>query len=308
MSAGAADEKPQVGPLYERHTRRLEEVRAIEIEAPEDERRARAVELAQRLVKQVREDAIAVPMLPAAATKVLAIANDPSASVREVERVVAGDPLLAARILAVANSARYGTTRVGSLKNALARLGSGTVRDVLYEAVAQAHIFRGPAGSGLAAELEHAVAVARTAQLVCERLGIPSEHAFVCGLLHDIGRPIILTLSTKTRELPDPTELRLLVDAAHARIGAEVAKRWSLPKVVADVCLHHHHDPSASGYSQFANIVSVADRIALHLGLGRKVTPIDLTRDRCFFDLGLDHDRVMTLVRAAAELDCRIAA
>jgi putative nucleotidyltransferase with HDIG domain len=291
-----------VALLAERRARRIEDARTFEIEMPGDTLRDRAMEL----VKQVREDAIAVPMLPAAATRVLTIANDPSASVQEVARVVERDPLLAARILAVANSARYGTTRVGSLKNALARLGSGTVRDVLYEAVAQAHIFRGPAGSGLAAELEHAVGVARTAQVVCERLGIPSEHAFVCGLLHDIGRPIIVGLVTKMRE--PPAEMQRLVDAAHARVGAEVAKRWALPKVVADVCLHHHHDADTSGYSQFANIVAVADRIARHLGIGRRVTAIDLTRDRCFFDLGLDRDRVMELVRATAELDLRVAA
>jgi putative nucleotidyltransferase with HDIG domain len=292
-----------VAVLAERRARRIEDARTFEIEVPGDELRERAIELAQRLVKQVREDAIAVPMLPAAATRVLAIANDPSASVQEVARVVEGDPLLAARILAVANSARYGTTRVGSLKNALARLGSGTVRDVLYEAVAQAHIFRGPAGSGLAAELEHAVGVARIAQVVCERLGIPSEHAFVCGLLHDIGRPIIVGIVTKMRE--PPAEMLRLVDAAHARVGAEVAKRWALPKVVADVCLQHHHDAS---HSQFASIVTVADRIARHLGIGRRVTAIDLSRDRCFFDLGLDRDRVMELVRATAELDLRVAA
>jgi putative nucleotidyltransferase with HDIG domain len=239
---------------------------------------------------------------------VLAIANDPTAAVRDVERVVENDPLLAARILAVANSARYGTARVGSLKNALARLGSGTVRDVLYEAVAQAHIFRGPAGSGLAAELEHAVAVARIAQTVCERLAIPSGHAFMCGLLHDIGRPIIIGLLTKTRETLSPAEVQVVVEAAHARVGAEVATRWALPTLVADVCRYHHRDPTTAGYSQFGNIVAVADRIALHLGLGRKVQPIDFARDRCFFDLGLDRCAAMELVRAAAEIDLALAA
>lgn len=292
----------------ERQNRRLEDYRAIEIDAPEEERRDRVVEIAQKLVKRVREDSIGVPMLPAAAHKVMAIANDPSAAVRDVERVVASDPLLAARILAVANSARYGGTRIGSLKNALARLGSGTVRDVLYEAVAQAHIFRGPAGSGLAAELEHAVAVARIAQLVCERLGIPSGHAFVCGLLHDIGRPIILGLLTKTREELSPADTQILVDAAHARVGAEVATRWQLPALVAEVCKNHHRDPTVAGYSQFANMVTVADRIALHLGMGRKTQVIDLAKDRCFFDLGLDREGVMSLVRAAAELDLSLAA
>jgi putative nucleotidyltransferase with HDIG domain len=147
------------------------------------------------------------------------------------------------------------------------------------------------------------VAVARIAQVVCEQLAIPSEHAFVCGLLHDLGRPIIVGVLTKMRESLSPGEVQQVVDAVHARGGSEVALRWGLPKLVADVCRYHHRDATDSGYSQFANIVAVADRIARHLGLGRKVAPIDLARDRCFFDLGLDHARAMLLVRAAAELD-----
>jgi hypothetical protein len=42
--------------------------------------------------------------------------------------------------------------------------------------------------------------------------------------------------------------------------------------------------------------------------MGRKVQPIDLMKDRCFFDLGLDREGVMSLVRAAAELDVSLAA
>lgn len=285
--------------------RRLKEAKTFVIESKADERRERIVEVAHRLVKRVREDSLAVPMLPQAASEVLAIANDPSTPLLAVERVVQTDPLLAARVLAVANSARYGSTRVGSLKNALARLGSGTVRDVLYEAVAHAHVFR---GSGLGAELEHAVGVARIAVSVCQQLRVASDHAFVGGLLHDIGRALILGMLDKMREELSPADRATIIEVAHARIGAEVAARWKLPQLVADVCLHHHRDPSTAGYSQFANIVAVADKIALHLGLGRKVKPIDLSSDRCFFDLGLDRDRVMDLVVAAAELNLDQAA
>ena len=288
--------------------RRLREYKTYDLTEPQSgppSRTSRLQEVAQRLIQAVKTGKLVIPMLPAAASEVLAIANNPSVTVREVEQVVKNDPLLAARVLAVANSAAYGGKKVGSLANALSRLGTGAVRDVLYQAVTESHIFRGDAQGSLAHELQHGVAVGRTSALVCKALGIPAGQAFVCGLLHDLGRPIILDLLVQMRESLSPSEAELIAARGHGVVGAQVATRWQLPTLVVEACRFHHHyrDENSGRYSQLANIVAVADRIAEHHSTGRDHKPIDFTKDRCFFDLGLDPATAMEVVAAAAQLD-----
>ena len=220
-----------------------------------------------------------------------------------LERVVGQDPLIAAKVLAVANSAAYGGVKVRSLGRALSRLGAGTIRDVLYQAVAECHVFRGDAGRALLEEREHAVAVARIAKAVCRHLGIESDDAFVCGLLHDIGRTITLDLASREHRDLEPPQLHWIADRIHSPIGAHVATVWKLPALVAEACRQHHRyrDPKTGKYSQMGNIVAVADRIAEHYGAGRPARPVEVMQEQCFFELGLSPDGAEALVAECDE-------
>lgn len=246
--------------------------------------------VAAQLGRHLRENRIKLPMLPQAATEALQLAGDPKTSFRAVERVVSGDPLLAARVLAVANSPAYGGHNVKNLALALQRLGTGTIRDILYQAVAEAHIFRGSAGDALRLEREHAVVVGFAARLVCKRVGLDSGYAFVCGLLHDIGKPMLMDFlqSHRASELT-AEEARLLVDRLHPQFGAHLASHWSLPKLVVEACRRHHayRDTGARPYSQIGNAIAVADRLAWHQGAGRPQRTLGSEMDRSFYDLGL---------------------
>lgn len=253
------------------------------------QRRIRAV--AQQLVDLIGENKIKVPMLPQAATEAMRLANDPSACIRDIETVVTGDPILAARVLAVANSPLYGGHHVRSLGRALQRLGTGTIRDILYQAVAEAHIFRGNAGQALQMERQHAVSVAHATRLVCQYIGLESGYAFVCGLLHDIGRPVLMEVFQSTQHKLPEDEQESVTQHIHAYFGAHLAASWGLPKLVLEACRRHHVYRNWGGkenYSQIGNVVAVADRLAIHFGIGRETKPVDLERDRTYFDLGLD--------------------
>ncbi len=267
------------------------------------ETKVRAV--AAHFVGKLEGDVLKLPMLPKVATEALQVANDPTVGIREVEAIVEADPIIAARVLAVANSAVFGGQQVRTLGQALKRLGTGTIRDVLYQAVSEAHIFRGDNGAALAREREHGVAVAHATQLICKALGIESANAFVCGLLHDMGRTVLMELFSHDPPNLEPEEAELLILRLHPVIGAKLAKMWQLPSLVAEGCRRHHtyRDFRTPGtYSQMGNIVAAACRIGVHVGAGRPAKPVNLMEDRCFFDLGLDPSQITDMIGELSSL------
>ena len=85
-----------------------------------------------------------IPMLPAVAQRALSVAGDPDVSIRSLADLIEPDAPTTARVLAIANGPLYAPAKkVTNLKAAMMLLGVGLVRDILYQSVAEAHIFRG---------------------------------------------------------------------------------------------------------------------------------------------------------------------
>lgn len=256
------------------------------------EQQSRLREAAKKVIASLDADRVKLPMLPQAATDAIALANSPNTGMRELSRVLRGDPLLAARVLAVANSSMYGTTAVKSLEQALGRLGTGAIRDVLYQAVSQAHIFRGSDASFLERERAHSLLVGQTTRALCRQIGLNSDYAFVCGLLHDIGRPVLHELFVSAPPEIDPSGLPDLMNGLHTVVGSRLARNWALPPLVIEAIRRHHRyrdfGKTDGSYSQIGHAVAAADRLAQHFGAGRPVARIDVKKDAIFFELGLD--------------------
>ena len=97
-----------------------------------------------KIVKEILDsDEYEPPILPEVALSLTQMANKPDVDFHQVEKVVSKDPLVAAKIVAVANSAFYSRGQpVRSLGLAIARLGLAAVRDVAFQVVAQTTIFK----------------------------------------------------------------------------------------------------------------------------------------------------------------------
>jgi putative nucleotidyltransferase with HDIG domain len=272
---------------------------------PTGAKRQQVQDVAKAVLRRVLDGKFRIPMLPGPAMQAMQVANDPAASVRDVEAVLRADALVTARVVAVANSPLYGSgTTIRSLSQAMMRLGLGTVRDLIYQAVAEAHIFRGPDERALQAEREHAASVAYSAKLVCRAVGIDPEYAFLCGLLHDVGRTVMLDVLS--REPPPglaPAAYPKVADLVHAAVGERLAQAWKLPALVAESARRHHkyRDYDGEGaYSQMGHVIAAADRLALHHGHGRRAWPIDPDKgEAVFFELGLEPSRLSELIAAA---------
>jgi putative nucleotidyltransferase with HDIG domain len=270
----------------------------------------------RRITAEISEPTYRFPTLPGIAADVMRLANTAEVTFRDVDQVVRRDPIIAARVLSVANSSAFGPPdRVMSLRTAMMILGWTTVRDVLWQVVAEAHVFRSGLSRRYLQDLRlHAVTTAHVTRMLCRELNVDTEHAFVCGLLHDLGRPLALEIVAGEHGSTFD-EVAQALDEVHTEVGARIAVVWNLPASVAEVAGHHHdydtQRPLApcSDEVPMSLVVAAADRIAQHHGPGPRQVPLSTSDPHTvtlFSRLGLTPADVEDLLRGSEQLRARI--
>ncbi len=267
-----------------------------------------AKEVEANLLRELANGRAGLPLLPEAAQEALRLAEDPRTDMSAIAKLVERDPPLAARFVAIAGSAAYARgARLVSTQGALVRLGLAASRDLLLQVVYERTNGELPRyRAEVSRSFEHSVSTAFAAQRAAKELRITCEHAYLAGLLHDIGEARIYRVLSKIAHAPETgPELERLVTAHHATAGAEVGRAWRLPKEIIEVCLSHHGPPKEAPPTVR---VVMAGEALVALGSsfdtsGELETPFDLYEDRyALLDaLGLPRARAEMVARDLAE-------
>jgi HD-like signal output (HDOD) protein len=242
---------------------------------------------AAALIKRVRgtfeAPTYAPPVLPVAALEVHQLSQAKNVKLEQVLSTLEKDPLLAARVLRVANSSLYAGAPLQSLHHAVMRLGMKNLASVVWEVALNMRVFRSKAYAEPMEQLRrHSVAVAHVARLVAQLTPIALDYAFLCGLLHDVGGAAVLLLLGERGNTDEALPADVLADvfsAAHADASQVVAKIWRLPDDL-QLVLQHHHDVTIGGYSHpTAAVIALAERLVAEEGptAGYPVAPWDFT-------------------------------
>jgi HD-like signal output (HDOD) protein len=240
----------------------------LNTELPED---PRVQSFDRALGARLAAGRIGIPLLPAVAASVIRMINDPDSDVAALAALIRNDPALAAHVLRQANSplARAGAPLV-SLQQAITRLGMRSVADIAFAACMGPRLFKAPAYAGLIARIwRESLATALWSREIARVLRRNVEVSFLCGLLHAIGRPVLLQ-ALQEESGPD---VGALADAAlgallerHARAaGLQVAAAWHLPEPVAAVIDGVNDFPGAT--RERALVAMVAGARAMALGM-----------------------------------------
>lgn len=220
-----------------------------------------------------------LPPLNRTVLKISELLRDPNVTNRKLAEVVGLDPVLAARLLKMANSSLYARNKATtSIEQAINAIGLKSLYDI---------VMLGAMADGFAKEIgtmvygrvvwEHSVVVGLLSRQISDLLDMRgTEEAFLCGLLHDIGKILLLRSEPELfdRLAQDKSEFELLHDEerayglTHAEVGAYVTHKWQLPDVVCGVIMHHHRPRSATISTVITHIVNVADKIANLQGYG----------------------------------------
>jgi len=236
-------------------------------------------QLEQIVLKRIAEDSLVLPTLPAVVTKALEALKDPEVSFKHVGAIVERDPVLAARLLRSATSAAFaaGTKKV-SLPEALTRLGGKSVRSILVEATAQ-KVFqsRDPKISDSMKRLwQHSVAVGTLARDVLALSGnADSEAAYLAGLLHDVGKPVVASMLLEferqvtevyNRPFIDSAEWIHVIARTHRPVGVALAEKWQMPEQVTR-CIKECVEYDNADRASLVNIVCFSNSLAKKTGI-----------------------------------------
>ncbi len=246
------------------------------------------------VLQRISDDDLILPPLPSvvtAARRVIQLGGfDPDAAARAVE----ADPLVAARLLRLAGSSAYaGDGPVIHLPGAVRRIGQRTLAAFVDEVAAEAVFVSHDDGINEACRgyWEHLVATGMVARdLVMRLTGTGQEKvaeaAYLAGLIHDIGKPVLasLLLDVERRVRKDnPAQgwLRTadfveLVSSAHRTVGLLVAAKWEFPSIVRRAISDNLTFEIEEPFS-VPNVVRLANALCKSQGLAGGT--VDMTRE-----------------------------
>ncbi|MFQ5718659.1 MAG: HDOD domain-containing protein [Acidobacteriota bacterium] len=227
----------------------------------------------ERIHDAVISGEVSIPPLPEITTRLMTLLGDDStASATQVAEMVHNDPAVAATLLRMANSAAFGGLRpISNLSHAIARLGLGQVTSVVTALMHQGHFeTNDPAKKALLSALwDHALATAVGTKALSIVASSDPEEGFLAGLLHDVGKLLILKgvdwLEDRCGTTVTPVVLAEMMETLHTELGFHTLTGWHLPEPICRAARDHHNDDVISD-DLIEVRVQAADAIARKLG------------------------------------------
>jgi putative nucleotidyltransferase with HDIG domain len=218
-----------------------------------------------------------LPVLPQVAMRVTERIQSPNSNVIEISGLIESDAGLAARVLRLANSSYYSVPGgVKDIRKALQFLGFTTIAQVvLTSSVFGSFRHTGLRDFPLLPFWTHCLAVGQVAEITARSLNLPNpSEAFIGGLLHDVGKLILLELAPDqiAKICRHAIEHQVsFLEAEHSlgmqdhiELGESLARHWKLPGNIGEAISSHH----GGGNSREGKIIEWAN-LWVHLqGIG----------------------------------------
>ncbi len=218
----------------------------------------------------------------------MAMTSDPSADAAKLSSLIHQDQALAAHVLRIANSPAYmPRSPVVSLQHAVAMLGINLLSEIAFTASLKAGAFQVPGHEDDIKFLwRHSLASGAFGKEVARTRRVNVESAYLCGLLHGIGKPVVLRtvviLAAQLQVTLDASTLHAMIEGYHGRVGGLIADKWGLPKQVMEAILYYTDYDHASAFRQECMLTCVADRLATFV-LAPENLPEETLRDHPVF-------------------------
>ncbi len=225
-----------------------------------------------------------LPTSPAVVSTVMGLTANLNTEITELTRVLSGDPALTAKVLRLSNSPFYGRARtVSSLNEAVVILGFYTIRSLVVASSTYSIFRKGKSEKHGAMLWAHSLGTGLAARLVARHVNHPQiEEAFIVGLLHDIGKLILLqkmsvdyakviaAVQETNNEFVRVEQAMLGFD--HCQLGSIVLSRWNFPASLCEAVAYHHRPAQGSSsrgvYAPLSHVVALANSLAQASGYG----------------------------------------
>lgn len=259
-----------------------------------------------------------LPAMPFIAYRVMEIVSDPNSNVNSLKEAIQNDQALASKILKIANSALYARSRqVGTLTEAIVMLGFNTIKSLAITTATRNLYLKSSKVLGLKDKLlwEHSVVAGVACRLIAKFKdpGI-KEEAFLWGLLHDIGKLVILqrlpgefdqivqTVYNEGREFVEVE--KEVLGFTHEKVGSLLVHKWNLSERFENAILHHHDFAGLTQpVDEWIHYIALANKICKKLGYGFiRLDDLDLKEDSSARFLELDQEKIETIIALCKQM------
>ncbi|ODS22865.1 hypothetical protein AB835_11945 [Candidatus Endobugula sertula] len=210
-----------------------------------------------------------MPNIPKVVQELIESFGNEHVNSNEIARKLNKDQAMTAKVLRMANSAKYGGHRkIGSVNDAVVLLGFNALRTMVL-ASGLTSAFPTPDGFDIKEFWIKSFSIANISKWISKHVpDTDPEVAFTCGMIHDIGGLLTYILVNeeaqkigrvvaKGANRIEMEDSRLGFNFTEA--GAELAHRWKFPEEIVDGIKHQlSPQPEGGDYKVLAGIVYIA--------------------------------------------------
>ncbi|MBI9070492.1 MAG: HDOD domain-containing protein [Melioribacteraceae bacterium] len=237
----------------------------------------------RKKTKLVLSNVYNLPAMSSTMMEVSKLLDDPTTNTATLSKKIGKDQGIATKILSIANSPLYGLRRrVSTIDFAILVIGFIEIKNIIL-ALSMMESFKNKTDKYMDQKefWLHSLMTGTAAKRIAEDLDCyKGGEAFVAGLLHDLGIPVIhkyfhssfvaICERVENEEVPFLTSELEQLGYTHQDVGKFLGEKWNLPASLCNV-ISKHHTPSLledPNDKTLAAIVHLADYMTQRLEVG----------------------------------------
>ena len=257
-------------------------------------------------------DKITLPSLPEIALHIQSSLSEENLSISKLSGIIQSDPAITTRIINVSNSAIFGSNQnITSVKKAIAKIGLDAVHAVVISVVLR-DLFKPESAlikKTMARYYENSMRIGAISYVLAKGMtGYNRDHAFLAGLLHDIGVIPLLVVADIHPELSHQAgDLDTVIEQLKGKAGSMLLKNWGFDEGLCDVAAHAYEWQWQSPEDSF-DYVGLVQIALMHSSLvgGEKIKGPPLCDTPAFKNLGLDKINPVEDLQKLKEVTTRV--
>lgn len=218
-----------------------------------------------------------LPQFPENIATINRMLNDPDSKMSDIAMHISNDVSLTGELLKLVNSAAFSlSSPCCSITDAVKLVGIRGIRNLLYS-IGSLQNLQEAAKNIDAGMWKHAYKVGFYSYNLVRNFAANDkacvDDAYVCGLLHDMGKIIFesthpsmvekLQEICKSKNIPTSLIELLISGVNHGEIGALIAEKWNFPAPIVNVIRYHHDwEAAPENLRKLTSIVYLADMMA----------------------------------------------
>jgi len=265
--------------------------------------------LFDEITELFKSKSITLPSLPEIALYIKAALEKEDVSMAKLSKIIQMDPVIAARVVQVANSSQYGEIKSDSIQEALTRIGIEGVRTIVMGVVLRDLFMPNtqPVIDAMTQFYEHSIRTGVICYALAKKLpGFDRDQAFLAGILHDIGVvPILVVADRHPQIAAKENNLAAVLTHLKSYIGGIVLQQWDFADKFTNAAKHAYDWKRKVEKADYCDLVQVA-LMHSHLVGGEKIKGPTLPELPAFKRLGFDKVNPVDNIQTLKELGLRV--